>query len=85
MYTGDRSPSTNTCKMPEFPKPFAGCSNRRYVVDEVLGAVGIFNDFPFIDKTRPDGTPSSNFLRVEGGLIRYIHENTVCATKNCGR
>jgi len=85
MYTGDKSPTTNSCKMPEFPKPFSGCKNRRYVVDEELGAVGIFNDFPFIDKTKPDGTPSSNFLRVEGGLIRYIHEITVCTTKNCGR
>ena len=84
-YTGDRNASANTCRMPEFPKPFAGALNRRYVIDEELGAVGIFNNFPFIDKTRPDGTPSTNFLRVEGGQIRYIHETTICATKNCGR
>jgi hypothetical protein len=84
-YTGDKNPSTNTCKMPEFPKPFKGITNRRYVIDEVLGAVAIFNDFPFIDKTKPDGTPSMNFVRVEGGKIRYIHENTICSTKNCGR
>jgi hypothetical protein len=84
MYTGDKSPSTNTCKMPEFPKPFK-ITNRRYVVDEELGGVAVFNDFPFIDKTRPNGTSSTNFLRVEGGSIRYIHEITVCATKNCGR
>lgn len=43
----------NTCRMPEFPKPF-WAGNRKYVVDEVVGAVGVFNDFPFIDKTRPD-------------------------------
>jgi hypothetical protein len=84
MYTGDKSPSTNTCKMPEFPKPFK-ITNRRYVVDEELGGVAVFNDFPFIDKTKPNGTSSTNFLRVEGGMIRYIHEITVCATKNCGR
>ncbi|KAF1960387.1 hypothetical protein CC80DRAFT_466198 [Byssothecium circinans] len=83
-YTGDRSPTTNTCKMPEFPKPFSA-DNRRYVIDEVLGAVDIFNNFPFIDKTKPNGTPSTNFIRVEGGKIRYIHETTVCSTKNCGR
>jgi len=71
--------------MPEFPKPFKGAGNRRYVIDEEMGAVGILNDFPFIDATRPDGTPSTNFLRVEGGKIRYIHETTVCATRNCGR
>ncbi|KAF2823175.1 hypothetical protein CC86DRAFT_421913 [Ophiobolus disseminans] len=84
-YTGERNPTSNSCKMPEFPKPFAGANNRRYVIDEELGAVGILNDFPFIDATRPEGTPSTNFLRVEGGEIRYIHETTVCATRNCGR
>ncbi|KAF2246820.1 hypothetical protein BU26DRAFT_567161 [Trematosphaeria pertusa] len=84
MYTGDRSPSTNTCKMPEFPKPFK-ITNRRYVIDEEVGGVDIFNDFPFIDKTKPDGTSSTNLIRVEGGKIRYIHEITICATKGCGR
>ncbi|KAF2280953.1 uncharacterized protein EI97DRAFT_463370 [Westerdykella ornata] len=84
IYTGQRNASANSCTMPLFPEPFT-ISNRRYVVDEVLGAVGIFNDFPFIEKTRPEGTPSTNLFRVEGGRIRYIHEVTVCATRNCGR
>ncbi|KAF2847409.1 hypothetical protein T440DRAFT_403617 [Plenodomus tracheiphilus IPT5] len=84
-YTGERSPTTNTCHMPEFPKPFKGVGNRRYVVDEEMGAVGILNDFPFIDATRPEGTPSSNLVRIEGGKIRYIHETTICATRGCGR
>lgn len=86
-YTGDKTPDTNTCHMPEFPKqdPPFWIRNRRYVIDEVMGGVGIFNDFPFIDKTRPNGTSSVNFVRVEGGKIRYIHEVTVCATRNCGR
>ena len=84
MYTGQSNANGNTCKMPQFPQPFK-IENRRYVIDEELGAVDIFNDFPFIDTTRPDGTPSTNFLRVEGGKIRYIHETTVCATRNCGR
>jgi hypothetical protein len=84
-YTGDKNASANTCYMPEFPKPFAGASNRRYVIDEAMGGVGIFNNFPFIDTTRPEGTPSTNFFRVEGGKIRYIHETTICATRNCGR
>ncbi|PVH77771.1 hypothetical protein DL98DRAFT_561477 [Cadophora sp. DSE1049] len=84
-YTDSKNLKTaNTCKMPEFPKPF-WISNRRYVVDETVGAVDVFNDFPFIDKTRPEGTPSSNLVRVEGGKIRYVHELTVCATKGCGR
>ncbi|PKS11286.1 hypothetical protein jhhlp_003048 [Lomentospora prolificans] len=84
MYTGQTNANGNTCKMPQFPQPFK-IENRRYVIDEEMGGVDIFNDFPFIDKTRPDGTPSTNFLRVEGGKIRYIHETTVCGTKNCGR
>jgi len=83
-YTGGRNPTTNTCKMPQFPGTFKA-GNRRYVVDEELGGVDIFNDFPFIDKTKPNGTPSTNLIRVEGGQIRYIHEVTVCSTRNCGR
>ncbi|OIW27063.1 hypothetical protein CONLIGDRAFT_581244 [Coniochaeta ligniaria NRRL 30616] len=84
-YTGGGSrASANTCKMPQFPQPFK-ITNRRYVIDEEIGGLDIFNNFPFIEKTKPDGTPSSNFIRVEGGSIRYIHEATACATRNCGR
>ncbi|KAH7371625.1 hypothetical protein BKA66DRAFT_551427 [Pyrenochaeta sp. MPI-SDFR-AT-0127] len=54
VYTGERNASANTCRMPEFPKPFAGVGNRRYVIDEEMGGLGILNDFPFIDTTRPD-------------------------------
>ncbi|KAH7317848.1 hypothetical protein BKA65DRAFT_557259 [Rhexocercosporidium sp. MPI-PUGE-AT-0058] len=83
-YTGSKNTTTNTCRMPLFPLPFK-ITNRRYVVDEEVGAVDVFDDFPFIDKIRPEGTPSSNLVRVEGGGIRYVHELTVCATKGCGR
>lgn len=83
-YTGSSTTTTNTCKMPQFPQPFK-ITNRRYIIDEELGGVDIFNDFPFIDKNKPNGTSSTNFIRVEGGQIRYIHEVTVCSTKNCGR
>ncbi|KAF2705721.1 hypothetical protein K504DRAFT_513959 [Pleomassaria siparia CBS 279.74] len=83
-YTGEKNPTTNSCFMPEFPKPFK-VTNRRYIIDEELGGVDVMHDFPFIDKTKPDGTPASNFIRVEEGRIRYIHEVTVCSTKNCGR
>ncbi|KAK3689172.1 hypothetical protein B0T22DRAFT_528259 [Podospora appendiculata] len=84
-YTGERSPTTNSCKMGAFPQPLK-VANRRYVIDEEVGAVSIFNGFPWLEKSKPDGaTPSSNQIRVEGGLIRYIHEITVCETKRCGR
>lgn len=83
-YTGERSPSTNTCTMPQFPEDFT-IGHRRYIIDEEVGGLDIFNDFPFIDLTAPDGTPSSNFIRVEGGTIHNIHELTVCGAPNCGR
>ncbi len=83
-YTGERNPAANTCTMPQFPEAFV-IANRRYIIDEELGGLDIFNDFPFIDTDSPDGTPSSNFIRVEGGKLRYIHEVTVCTNPGCGR
>ena len=70
--------------MGQFPEPLK-IGNRRYVIDEELGAVDIFNDFPWIDKMKPSGTASTNMVRVEGGMIRYIHEITICTARNCGR
>ncbi|KAI0401690.1 hypothetical protein F4802DRAFT_419289 [Xylaria palmicola] len=84
-YTGQRNPNTNTCAMGAFPQPLK-VGHRRYVIDEELGAVDIFNDFPWLEASKPNGaTPSTNFIRVEGGKIRYIHEVTVCETSGCGR
>ena len=83
-YTGTKGGTTNTCTMPKFPGTFHA-GNRRYVIDEEVGGVDIFNDFPFIDKAKPNGTSSTNLMRVEGGMLRYIHEVTVCSEKNCGR
>jgi len=83
-YSGEKNLTANTCKMDQFPLPFK-ITDRRYVVDEEVGGVDIMENFPFIEKTKPNGTPSTNFIRVEGGKIRYIHEVTVCATRNCGR
>lgn len=84
-YTGQSDPSANTCRMGAFPQPLK-VADRRYIIDEELGAVDIFNGFPWLEASKPDGaTPSTNLIRVEGGLIRYIHEVTVCATPHCGR
>ncbi|KAK1766954.1 hypothetical protein QBC33DRAFT_493076 [Phialemonium atrogriseum] len=44
--------------------------NRRYVIDEVLGAVDIMFDFAGAD-------PDSHEFRVEGGDIRFVHTITV--------
>ncbi|KAI1177780.1 hypothetical protein F4777DRAFT_540335 [Nemania sp. FL0916] len=84
-YTGQSNMTANTCSMGAFPQPL-NVANRRYIIDEVLGAVDIFNGFPWLEASKPDGSvPSTNFIRVEGGLIRYIHEVTVCETPHCGR
>ncbi len=76
----------NSSCLLNFPPPF-NVTNRRYTIDEVLGAVDIFHNFPFLDKAIPKdpGTQTNNFLRVEGGQIRYIHENTVCSKKGCAK
>jgi hypothetical protein len=85
IYTGQRDASANTCRMPAFPVPIHA-GGRRYVIDEELGAVDVFHGFPWLEASDADAVmPSSNLIRVEGGLIRYIHEITVCETPMCGR
>lgn len=74
---------SGNCKL-NFPPPF-NVTNRRYTIDEVLGAVDMFHNFPFLDSAIPrdPGTQTNNFIRVEAGKIHYIHENTVCSKKGC--
>lgn len=87
MYiTTNRNPERNACDMGAFPEKLK-VGNRRYVIDETLGAVVIFHDFPWLDAGIPKdpGTPAAQMFRVEGGKNRYIHESTVCTTRNCGR
>ncbi len=85
-YTGTRNPEGQTCTMGKFPQPLK-VTNRRYVIDENVGAVVIFHNFPFLDGGLPmdPGTPAGQMFRVEGGKNRYIHEVTVCTTPGCGR
>jgi hypothetical protein len=87
MYTGTRNPAGMNCRMGAFPQRL-NVSNRRYVIDETLGAVAIFHHFPWLDAGLPPehpGTPAGHMFRVEGGMNRYIHESTVCTTLNCSR
>ncbi|KAK3319452.1 hypothetical protein B0H66DRAFT_640663 [Apodospora peruviana] len=76
---------TGNCKL-NFSPPFK-VTNRRYTIDEELGAVDIFHNFPFLDKfiPRDPGTQTNNLMRVESGQIKYIHENTVCSKKSCAK
>jgi hypothetical protein len=84
-YTGTRDPAANSCNMGKFPQPLK-VTNRRYVIDETVGAVVIFHNFPWLDRSLPSvdpGTPAGQMFRVEGGKNRYIHEVTVCAAPGC--
>jgi len=86
IYTGARDPQGQTCTMGAFPQPIR-TGNRRYVIDETVGAVSIFHDFSWIDAGLPpdQATPASQTFRVEGGMNRYIHEVTACTTPKCSR
>jgi hypothetical protein len=86
LNTGAKNPEGNTCDMGAFPQKLK-VSHRRYVIDETIGAVSIFHNFPWLDAGLPTdpGTPASQMFRVEHGKNRYIHEVTVCTTPNCGR
>ena len=84
--TGASNPQGNTCDMGAFPQKLK-VGHRRYVIDETLGAVSVFHNFPWLDAGLPvdPGTPASQMFRVQGGKTRYIHEVTVCTTPSCGR
>jgi hypothetical protein len=86
ISTAARDPQGQTCTMGAFPEKL-NVTNRRYVIDETLGAVSIFHSFPWLDAgiDKDPGTPASQSFRVEGGMNRYIHEVTVCTTENCSR
>ena len=87
MYTGTRNPEGNNCNMGKFPQKI-NANHRRYVIDETVGAVVIFHNFPWLDAglgADSPGTPSGQMFRIEGGKNRYIHELTTCTTPNCGR
>ncbi|MEY2853058.1 MAG: hypothetical protein RL030_190 [Pseudomonadota bacterium] len=86
INTGTRNPEGNTCDMGAFPQKLK-VTNRRYVIDENVGAVAVFHNFPWLDASQPvdPGTQASQTFRVEGGKNRYIHEVTVCREAGCGR
>jgi hypothetical protein len=52
--------------------------NRRYIVDEALGAVTVLLNFG------KNALPDAHTFRVEKGKIRYVHTITVCKEFNCG-
>ena len=52
--------------------------DRRYVVDEAIGAVTVLLTFG------NNQLPDAHSFRIEHGKIRYVHTITVCKTFNCG-
>ena len=68
-YTGNGSP-TDSCAV-GIPDGVA-LVNRRYVIDETLGAVDVFLNFG-----GETGIPDSHEFRLEGGLLRFVHTITV--------
>ncbi|KAI0445074.1 hypothetical protein F4803DRAFT_202377 [Xylaria telfairii] len=61
-------------------------TNRRYVVDQVMGVVDIFLGFPGLDRSQSANVtmPDSHLFRVESGKIRYIHTVSSCVESGCG-
>jgi len=83
-YTGRGNLSANTCDIGGLPE-HVPMTNRKYVVDEVMGVVDIFMGFTGLDRTRnTEGTPDSHMFRVEEGRIRYIHTASACFVYGCG-
>jgi len=50
--------------------------NRRFVVDEVIGAVVAFCTFGPGGPTGGSGSPDTHLFRVENGKLRYVHTLT---------
>ncbi|KAK3329192.1 hypothetical protein B0H66DRAFT_609887 [Apodospora peruviana] len=83
-YTGLGDLESNTCNLGGFPSTIV-VKNRRYVVDEEMGVVSIFMEFPGLDRTVPDrAAPDSHIFRVQGGRVRYIHTVSHCFAYRCG-
>jgi hypothetical protein len=51
-------------------------TNRRYVIDEVLGAVVVYCTFGGSTPGGGSGAPDTHLFRVENGKLRYVHTLT---------
>lgn len=72
LYTGNGS-ATDSCNM-GVPNRVVEMTQRKYVIDEVLGTVDVFVSFGGDCGT---GRPDSHEFRMENGKLRYIHTITV--------
>ncbi|KAK4149050.1 hypothetical protein C8A00DRAFT_19224 [Chaetomidium leptoderma] len=74
MYTGNGGPN-DKCDV-GIPSGVA-LVDRRYVIDETVGAVSVFLSFA--------GIPDSHEFRVENGKLRFVHTLTVMSAKGNGK
>jgi hypothetical protein len=51
-------------------------ANRRFIVDETIGAVQVFCTFGAGSANGGSGAPDSHLFRVEDGKLRYVHTLT---------
>jgi hypothetical protein len=73
MYTGTGSPD-DSC---EVGVPAGvNISNRRFVVDEVIGSVVVYCTFGAGTPGGGSGAPDTHLFRVEDGKLRYVHTLT---------
>lgn len=74
MYTGTGGPD-DKCDV-GIPSGVS-LTDRRYVIDETIGAVSVFLSFA--------GIPDCHSFRVEGGKLRFVHTITVMTAKGNGK
>src|SRR5690554_545152 len=72
-YTGRGSPD-DSCEV-GVPSG-VNIVNRRFVVDEVIGAVVVYCTFGPGGQTGGSGAPDTHLFRVENGKLRYVHTLT---------
>ncbi len=73
MYTGKGSP-TDSCDV-GVPSG-VNIVNRRFIVDETIGAVVVFCTFGAPSPTGRGGAPDTHLFRLENGKLRYVHTLT---------
>ena len=72
-HTGNGSP-TDSCDV-GVPSG-VNIANRRFIVDETIGAVAVFCTFGAGSAGGGSGAPDTHLFRIEGGKLRYVHTLT---------
>jgi hypothetical protein len=82
MHTGKGSPD-DSCAV-GVPSG-VNIANRRFVVDETIGAVVVFCTFGTGSGVGGSGAPDTHLFRVENGKLRFVHTLTHLLTANFRR